>query len=67
MAFATARRARLNSTASLAAVDIIPAAYLVKKDGGQWPGTKLRGTLEANGFRLQSDGALPTMRLNPTR
>lgn len=40
----------------LAAVDIIPAAYLVKKDGGQWPGTKLRGTLEANGFRLQSDG-----------
>ena len=40
----------------LAAVDIIPAAYLVKKDGGQWAGTKLRGTLEANGFRLQSDG-----------
>ena len=37
-------------------MDIIPAAYLVKKDGGQWPGTKLRGTLEANGFRLQSDG-----------
>ena len=37
MAFATALRARLNSTASLAAVDIIPAAYLVKKDGGNGP------------------------------
>lgn len=40
----------------LAAVDIIPVAYLVKKDGGHWTGTRLRGTLEANGFRLQSDG-----------
>lgn len=40
----------------LAAVDIIPVAYLVKKDGGHWLGTRLRGTLEANGFRLQSDG-----------
>ncbi len=40
----------------LAAVDIIPVAYLVKKDGSHWLGTRLRGTLEANGFRLQSDG-----------
>lgn len=40
----------------LAAVDIIPVAYLVKKEGGHWLGTRLRGTLEANGFRLQSDG-----------
>ena len=40
----------------LAAVDIIPVAYLVKKDGAHWTGTRLRGTLEANGFRLQSDG-----------
>lgn len=49
-----ARAAELDSF--LAAVDIIPVAYLVKKDGGHWPGTRLRGTLEANGFRLQSDG-----------
>ncbi|MBL8311244.1 MAG: hypothetical protein JNL19_12520 [Burkholderiales bacterium] len=49
-----ARAAELDSF--LAAVDIIPVAYLVKKDGGQWTGTRLRGTLEANGFRLQSDG-----------
>lgn len=48
------RAAELDSF--LAAVDIIPVAYLVKKDGGQWTGTRLRGTLEANGFRLQSDG-----------
>ena len=40
----------------LAAVDIMPHVYLVKKDGGHWTGTRLRGTLEANGFRLQSDG-----------
>ena len=40
----------------LAAVDIMPDVYLVKKDGGHWTGTRLRGTLEANGFRLQSDG-----------
>ncbi len=49
-----ARAAELDSF--LAAIDIIPVAYLVKKDGGHWPGTRLRGTLEANGFRLQSDG-----------
>ncbi len=48
------RAAELDSF--LAAVDIIPVAYLVKKDGGHWTGTRLRGTLEANGFRLQSDG-----------
>ena len=48
------RAAELDSF--LAAVDIIPVAYLVKKDGGHWLGTRLRGTLEANGFRLQSDG-----------
>ncbi len=40
----------------LAAVDIMPHVYLVKKEGGHWTGTRLRGTLEANGFRLQSDG-----------
>ncbi len=40
----------------LAAVDVMPDVYLVKKDGGHWTGTRLRGTLEANGFRLQSDG-----------
>jgi hypothetical protein len=40
----------------LAAVDIMPDVYLVKKDAGHWTGTRLRGTLEANGFRLQSDG-----------
>lgn len=40
----------------LAAVDIMPDVYLVKKEGGHWTGTRLRGTLEANGFRLQSDG-----------
>lgn len=49
-----ARAAELDSF--LAAVDIIPVAYLVKRDGGHWLGTRLRGTLEANGFRLQSDG-----------
>jgi len=49
-----ARAAELDSF--LAAVDIIPIVYLVKKDGGHWTGTRLRGTLEANGFRLQSDG-----------
>lgn len=49
-----ARASELDSF--LAAVDIIPVAYLVKKDGGHWLGTRLRGTLEANGFRLQSDG-----------
>jgi len=48
------RAAELDSF--LAAVDTIPVAYLVKKDGGHWLGTRLRGTLEANGFRLQSDG-----------
>ncbi len=48
------RAAELDSF--LAAVDIIPVAYLVKKDGAHWLGTRLRGTLEANGFRLQSDG-----------
>lgn len=48
------RAAELDSF--LAAVDIIPVVYLVKKDGGHWTGTRLRGTLEANGFRLQSDG-----------
>ncbi|TAG50003.1 MAG: hypothetical protein EAZ30_01700 [Betaproteobacteria bacterium] len=40
----------------LAAVDCIPITYLVRKDGEAWSGTRLRGTLEANGFRLQSDG-----------
>jgi FtsZ-interacting cell division protein ZipA len=40
----------------LAAVDCIPIIYLLKKDGAQWSGTRLRGTLEANGFRLQTDG-----------
>jgi ZipA, C-terminal FtsZ-binding domain len=40
----------------LAAVDCIPIVYLIRKDGGQWSGTRLRGTLEANGFRLQTDG-----------
>ncbi len=48
------RAAELDSF--LAAVDIIPVVYVVKKDGGHWPGTRLRSTLEANGFRLQSDG-----------
>ena len=48
------RAAELDSF--LAAVDIMPDVYLVKKDGGHWTGTRLRGTLEANGFRLQSDG-----------
>jgi len=48
------RAAELDSF--LAAVDIIPVVYIVKKDGGHWTGTRLRGTLEANGFRLQSDG-----------
>ena len=48
------RAAELDSF--LAAVDIMPDVYLVKKDGGHWSGTRLRGTLEANGFRLQSDG-----------
>jgi len=48
------RAAELDSF--LAAVDIIPIVYIVKKDGGHWTGTRLRGTLEANGFRLQSDG-----------
>jgi FtsZ-interacting cell division protein ZipA len=42
--------------AFLAAVDCIPIIYLVRKDGAQWSGTRLRGTLEANGFRLQNDG-----------
>jgi hypothetical protein len=40
----------------LAAVDVICVLYLVRKDNGAWSGTRLRGTLEANGFRLQSDG-----------
>ncbi|MGL4234305.1 MAG: cell division protein ZipA C-terminal FtsZ-binding domain-containing protein [Casimicrobium sp.] len=40
----------------LAAVDVICVLYLVRKDGGAWSGTRLRGTLEANGFRLQADG-----------
>jgi hypothetical protein len=40
----------------LAAADVICVLYLVRKDGGQWSGTRLRGTLEANGFRLQTDG-----------
>jgi hypothetical protein len=40
----------------LAAADVICVLYLVRKDGGQWSGTRLRGTLEANGFRLQADG-----------
>jgi FtsZ-interacting cell division protein ZipA len=48
------RAAELDSF--LAAVDIMPDVYLIKKDGGHWTGTRLRGTLEANGFRLQSDG-----------
>ena len=48
------RAAELDSF--LAAVDIMPDVYLVKKSGGHWTGTRLRGTLEANGFRLQSDG-----------
>jgi ZipA, C-terminal FtsZ-binding domain len=51
---AARRAAELDSF--LAAVDIMPHVYLVKKDGGHWTGTRLRGTLEANGFRLQSDG-----------
>lgn len=40
----------------LAAVDITPHIYLVKEDPAGWAGTRLRSTLEANGFRLQSDG-----------
>ena len=40
----------------LAAVDYMPTAYLVKRDGGNWTGTRLRGTLEANGFKLNEDG-----------
>lgn len=40
----------------LAAVDIMPHVYLVKDDPTGWAGTRLRSTLEANGFRLQSDG-----------
>lgn len=40
----------------LAAVDITPHIYLVKEDQSGWAGTRLRSTLEANGFRLQSDG-----------
>ncbi len=40
----------------LAAVDITPIVYMVKKDETGWAGTRLRSTLEANGFRLQSDG-----------
>jgi hypothetical protein len=40
----------------LAAADVICVLYLVRKDSGAWSGTRLRGTLEANGFRLQSDG-----------
>lgn len=54
--FADAASRAVELDAFLAAVDVMPAAYVVKRDGGQWPGTKLRGTLEANGFRLQSDG-----------
>jgi len=42
--------------AFLAAVDVTPSIYLVKKDETEWTGTRLRATLEANGFRLQSDG-----------
>ncbi len=51
---AAARAEELDSF--LAAVDCIPITYLVRKDGEAWSGTRLRGTLEANGFRLQSDG-----------
>jgi FtsZ-interacting cell division protein ZipA len=51
---AAARAAELDEF--LAAVDCIPIVYLIRKDGGQWSGTRLRGTLEANGFRLQTDG-----------
>ncbi len=40
----------------LAAADVICVLYLVRKDGDAWSGTRLRGTLEANGFRLQADG-----------
>jgi ZipA, C-terminal FtsZ-binding domain len=40
----------------LAAADVICVLYLVRKDSGYWSGTRLRGTLEANGFRLQADG-----------
>lgn len=40
----------------LAAADVICVLYLVRKDGAHWSGTRLRGTLEANGFRLQADG-----------
>lgn len=40
----------------LAAADVICVLYLVRKDSGAWSGTRLRGTLEANGFRLQADG-----------
>jgi ZipA, C-terminal FtsZ-binding domain len=40
----------------LAAADVICVLYLVRKDSGSWSGTRLRGTLEANGFRLQADG-----------
>jgi FtsZ-interacting cell division protein ZipA len=40
----------------LAAADVICVLYLVRKDSGHWSGTRLRGTLEANGFRLQADG-----------
>ena len=40
----------------LVAVDCVPVIYLLRKDGAPWSGTRLRGTLEANGFRLQTDG-----------
>jgi hypothetical protein len=40
----------------LVAVDCVPIVYLVRKDGASWSGTRLRSTLEANGFRLQTDG-----------
>jgi FtsZ-interacting cell division protein ZipA len=40
----------------LVAVDYVPIVYLMRKDGASWSGTRLRGTLEANGFRLQTDG-----------
>ena len=39
-----------------ASVDIQMAVHVVPRNGGDIPGTKLRGVMEANGFALQGDG-----------
>jgi hypothetical protein len=54
--FAAAEERSAELDRFLVAVDCIPIVYLVRKDGASWSGTRLRGTLEANGFRLQTDG-----------